>query len=123
MHSGFSALRGACPMNIEARLPGIGALVMRDKPAVRADLERIVGMRSGLLKAHGGPLLFGEFSVADAYFAPVCMRIRTYALPVPPAITAYIERLAALPGVAAWIDDALAEQDFLDFEEPYRLGR
>ena len=123
MHSGFSALRGACPMNIEARLPDIGALVMRDKPAVRADLERIVGMWNGLLKAHGGPLLFGEFSVADAYFAPVCMRIRTYALAVPPAITAYIERLAALPGVAAWIDDALAEQDFLDFEEPYRLGR
>ena len=123
MHSGFSALRGACPMNIEARLPDIGALVMRDKPAVRADLERIVELWSGLLKTHGGPLLFGEFSVADAYFAPVCMRIRTYALPVPPAITAYIERLAALPGVAAWIDDALAEQDFLDFEEPYRLGR
>ena len=123
MHSGFSALRGACPMNIEARLPEIGALVMRDRPAVRADLERIVELWSGLLKTHGGPLLFGEFSVADAYFAPVCMRIRTYALPVPPAITTYIERVVALSGVAAWIADALTENDFLDFEEPYRLGR
>jgi hypothetical protein len=50
------------------------------------------------------------------------MRIRTYALPVPAPVAAYIERLCALPGVKAWIDDALAEKDFLDFEEPYRLG-
>jgi glutathione S-transferase len=61
--------------------------------------------------------------VVDAYYAPVAMRLRTYALPVPPEITAYMERLCALPGVKAWIDEALAEQDFLDFEEPYRLKR
>jgi glutathione S-transferase len=51
------------------------------------------------------------------------MRIRTYALPVPAPVAAYIERLCALPGVKAWIDGALAEKDFLDFEEPYRLAR
>ena len=123
MHSGFSALRSACPMNIEASLAEIGRLVWRDKPAVRADVERIVGMWSGLLQAHGGPLLFGGFSIADAYFAPVCMRLATYQLPVPAPITAYALRVRALPGVAAWISDALAEHDFLDFEEPYRLGR
>ena len=123
MHSGFSALRSACPMNIEAALAEIGRLVWRDTPAVRADVERIVGMWSGLLQAHRGPLLFGGFSIADAYFAPVCMRLATYQLPVPAAITAYALRVRALPGVAAWISDALAEQDFLDFEEPYRLGR
>jgi glutathione S-transferase len=76
-----------------------------------------------LLAAHGGPLLFGGFSIADAYFSPVCMRIRTYALPVPARIAAYIEAVCALPGVAAWIADALAEQDFRDFEEPYRMRR
>ena len=123
MHAGFSALRGACPMNIEASLPDIGALAWRDQTAVRTDVERIVDMWSGLLKAHGGPLLFGDFSIADAYFAPVCMRLATYALPVPAAITAYVGRVKALPGVAAWIADALAERDFLDFEEPYRLSR
>lgn len=123
MHSGFAALRGACPMNIEASLPDIGALVWRDKPAVRADVGRIVEMWGGLLQASGGPLLFGDFSVADAYFAPVCMRLSTYQLPVPAALTAYVSRVRALPGVAAWISDALAEHDFLDFEEPYRLGR
>lgn len=123
MHSGFTGLRSQCPMNIEAHLPDIGALVWRDKPAVRADLERIVTMWGSLLQEHGGPMLFGEFTAADAYFAPVCMRIATYALPVPTEIAAYIERVKALPGVAAWIEGALAEQDFLDFEEPYRLAR
>ena len=123
MHSGFTGLRSNCPMNIEASLPQIGQLVWRDKPAVRADVARIVDMWSALLAEHGGPMLFGNFSVADAYFAPVCMRLKTYALPVPPVIAAYIERFSALPGTKAWIDDALSEKDFLDFEEPYRLAR
>jgi len=76
-----------------------------------------------LLQAHGGPLLFGAFSIADAYFAPVCMRLKTYALPVPDAISAYVDRVCALPGVKAWVDGALAEHDFVIFDEPYRLQR
>ncbi len=123
MHAGFSALRSACPMNVEAALPDVGALIWRDKPAVRADVERLVAMWSGLLDKHGGPMLFGTFTVADAYFAPVCMRLATYALPLPPRIADYVARVRALPGVQAWITGALAEQDFLDFEEPYRLRR
>lgn len=123
MHSGFGALRSACGMNIEAALAEAGKVIWRDKPAVRTDVARIVEMWSELLAQHGGPMLFGEFSIADAYFAPVCMRLRTFALPVPEAITAYVQRVAALPGVKAWIDEALAEKDFLDFEEPYRIGR
>jgi glutathione S-transferase len=122
MHAGFAALRGACPMNIEAKLPHIGKLIMRDKPSARADLTRITTMWSGLLRLRGGPMLFGEFSVADAYFAPMAMRIRTYALPVPEDVAEYINRLRALPGVKAWIKGALAEKDFLDFEEPYRAS-
>jgi len=123
MHSGFSALRSHCPQNIEASLPEAGALIWRDQPAVRADVARLVAMWSELLQVYGGPLLFGDFSIADAYFAPVCMRLKTYGLPVPPAIAAYMERVAALPGVAAWITDAKAEADFRAFEEPYRLQR
>jgi glutathione S-transferase len=125
MHSGFSALRQHCPMNIEARLPDIGRLKLRDIPAVRTDHARIVQMWGELLaehaERHADGMLFGAFSIADAYYAPVAMRFRTYALPVTPAVGAYIERLCALPGVKAWIDEALAERDFLDFEEPYRL--
>lgn len=123
MHAGFSALRSHCPQNIEASLPEVGALIWRDQPAVRADVERLVAMWGELLTQHGGPLLFGSFTVVDAYFAPVCMRLKTYGLPVPPAIAAYVERVAALPGVAAWVHDALAEADFCAFEEPYRLKR
>ena len=123
MHSGFTALRGACPMNIEAHLPDTGALIWRDQSAVRADVQRLVDMWSGLLAQYGGPMLLGEFSIADAYFTPVCMRLHTYALPVPAPIKAYVDRVRELPGVKAWIDEALAEKDFLDFEEPYRLRR
>ena len=121
MHSGFTNLRAACPMNIEASLPETGQLVWRDKAGVRADVARLVEMWSELLTEHQGPMLFGAFSIADAYFAPVCMRLKNYGLPVPAHIGAYVDRVRALPGVQAWIDGALAEKDFLDFEEPYRL--
>ena len=120
MHSGFMGIRSACPMNIDAYLPEIGALAMRDKEALRNDLKRIDSMFSSLLKQHKGPMLFGEFSIPDAYFSPVVMRIKTYALPVSAETQAYIDRLCAMPGVKAWIDDALAEKDFIDFEEPFR---
>lgn len=121
MHSGFTGLRGACPMNIEARLPETGALLWRDNAAVRADVARLVSLWTQLLDAHGGPMLFGGFTVADAFFAPVCTRLVTYALPLPPHIQAYVDRVMALPGVQDWVQGALAENDFLDFEEPYRL--
>lgn len=123
MHSGFGALRSHFPMNIEAKLPEIGAKVMAEQPGVRADLARLVAMWSELLNEHGGPLLFGEFGIADAFYAPVVMRLTTYAPPLPDDIRAYMARVQALPGVAAWVADALAEKDFLDFEEPYRTRR
>jgi glutathione S-transferase len=123
MHSGFGALRSACPMNIEADLSHIGAIVWRDQAAVRSDVQRIVTMWMELLEQHGGPMLFGRFSVADAYFAPVCMRLKSYGLPVPEPITAYVERVCALPGVKAWMDEARAEQDFVVADEPYRVTR
>ncbi|QIM54198.1 glutathione S-transferase family protein [Hydrogenophaga crocea] len=122
MHSGFSALRNHCPMNIEASLPEVGALLWRDQAGLRADVARLVAMWTELLAAQpAGSLLFGDFGIADAFYAPVCTRIRTYALPVPPEVQAYVDRVLALPGVQAWVGDALAEKDFIDFDEPYRL--
>ncbi len=120
MHSGFGALRSHCPMNIEAALPEVGAKIWAEQEAVRANVARLIDMWGTLLQSHGGPMLFGSFCMADAFFAPVCMRLHTYALPLPPVISAYVERVRALPAVQAWITDALAEQDFRDFEEPYR---
>ena len=123
MHSGFGALRAACPMNIEADLAAAGQLIWRDNAGVRQDVARIIAMWTELLASSQGPMLFGDFGIADAYFAPVAMRLKTYALPVPAHISAYMDRLCALPGVKTWIDAALAENDFRDFEEPYRLKR
>jgi glutathione S-transferase len=121
MHSGFTALRSHCAMNIEAELSEVGARLLAEQPAVRADLDRLCGMWSTALGDSGGPWLFGaDFSIADAYFAPVVMRMRSYALPLPADVQAYVDRVAARPSVAAWIAAALAERDFLDFEEPYR---
>lgn len=121
MHGGFAGLRSQCPMSIEAHLPERGALIWRDHAGVRADVQRLVQMWTELLEKHGGPMLFGAFTLADAYYAPVVMRLHTYALPVPAPVAAYMARVQALPGVTAWVQAALAEKDFLDFEEPYRL--
>jgi glutathione S-transferase len=123
MHSGFRELRGHCPMNIEAALPDIGERIWAEQPGVRKDVARIEAAWADALAAHGGPFLFGAFSAADAMFAPVCMRFITYALPLGEPARAYVQRVAATPAVLAWVADARAEQDFLDFEEPYRSGR
>ena len=120
MHAGFGALREHCPMNLEATLPEIGSRVLAEHAGVRDDLERIVHMWTDALAASGGPLLFGSFSIADAYFAPVATRIRTYGLPVPATAAAYVERLFALQAVQAWVRGALAEHDFVPVDEPYR---
>ncbi|MGE8320231.1 MAG: glutathione S-transferase family protein [Comamonas sp.] len=123
MHSGFTALRSACGMNIEADLAQVGRVVWRDNAGVRKNVERLAAMWSALLARHGGPMLFGQFSVADAYYAPICMRLKTYGLPVPAEIAAYVERVQQLPAVREWVQAALAEHDFVPVDEPYRAER
>jgi len=114
-------------MNIEANLPEIGQLVWRDQADVQADVARLSAMWGELLAAQAPladgsqPFLFGEFCAADAYFAPICMRIHTYQLPLPAELLAYVQRVRDYPAVQAWTQEAKQEQDFLDFEEPYRL--
>jgi glutathione S-transferase len=120
MHSGFTALRNHCPMNIEAVLPEVGARLMKEEPAVAQDLARIQQMWQRQLAEHGGPFLFGAFSIADAYFAPVCMRLKTYGLPVSAGAGAYAEHIGALPSMRRWVAEARAENDFLADDEPYR---
>src|SRR5882672_2300583 len=99
MHSGFSALRNHCPMNVEASLPEVGKRLIADQPDMVRDLKRITQMWERQFDEHGGPFLFGAFSIADAYFAPVCSRIGTYALPVPSRVGAYVDRVHALPAM------------------------
>ena len=88
--------------------------------SARADLARIVQLWTALLGAHGGPFLFGKYCIADAYFAPVVKRIVGYALPVPPVVAAYVAQVEASAAVIAWTKDAVAERDFIPFDEPYR---
>ena len=109
-------------MNIEAALPEVGARVLAAEAAVQRDLARIDSLWSEQLAASGGPFLFGEFGAVDAYYAPVVARARSYALPLSAAARAYVERVWASPGVSAWVADALAERDFLDFERALPTG-
>ena len=120
MHSGFADLRNTFGMNIEASMPEIGDRMLREKPGAARDLKRIDAMWSEALQETGGPFLFGSFSIADAYFAPVCTRIRTFALPVGTASQSYGHRILDLPAFREWETAALAEHDFLLEDEPYR---
>jgi glutathione S-transferase len=122
MHAGFAALRTHCPMNIELTLPEVGARLLREQPEVAADLARIDAMWAEAVRASGGPMLFGDFGIADAFYAPVVMRVHGFALPLSAESAAYAARVAALPAVREWIDGALAEHDFIAEDEPYRAA-
>ena len=121
MHSGFGALRHHCIMNIEADLPEIGAKLLKEEPDLTDDLAKLEALLGPYLKEDG--YLFGAFSAADAFYAPVMSRLKTYDLPLSPALLAYRNRVLETPAMQAWIADALAEKDFLPFEEPYRQSR
>lgn len=123
MHSGFGGLRTHFPMNIEAKLPGVGPRVLLEQPGAVADLTRIDQLWSNALAASGGPFLFGAFGIVDAFYAPVCARVLSYGLPLSAAAQGYVERVWALPAVQAWVQDALLEADFLPEDEPYRTQR
>jgi glutathione S-transferase len=115
MHSGFTGVRSAMWMNIRANFPGKGRT-----PAAQADIGRICEIWEACL-ARSGPhqFLFGEFSIADAYFAPVVMRFRTYHVALAPALQAYVERVVAHPAVAQWMVEALAESDRIEKYDVY----
>jgi glutathione S-transferase len=116
MHSGFQALRGKMPMNIRASYPGKGLT----KESQR-DIERVVALWSECREkfGSGGPLLFGKFSIADAFFAPVVMRFRTYAVEVPRAAQEYCAAVESLAAVREWMEAGRKEKDFVAADEPY----
>ncbi len=124
MHSGFGDLRRLAPMNIDADLREVGRRLLATEPALQADLDQLQTLWEPALQAHGGPLLFGRFSAADAFFAPVAMRLTRYGLPLRSArCTAYVQALCELPAVRDWVAGALLEQDFVPEDEPYRQHR
>ena len=107
MHSGFSGLRSAMSMNIRASFPGRGRTA-----EAQGDIGRICEIWEECLARFGHhQFLFGPFSIADAFFAPVVMRFRTYGVSLAPALQAYCERMEAHPAVARWMREALAETE------------
>jgi glutathione S-transferase len=106
MHSGFAALRTHMPMNCRASFPGRGRT-----PEVEADIARIVSIWSDCLARHAndGPFLFGAFSIADAMYAPVVWRLRTYAVELPPQAQDWAQRMVSLAPMQEWLQAARAE--------------
>lgn len=104
MHAGFTALRGACPMNFR-REPA--PLAVSD--AVKANVRRIETLWRDALEASGGPFLFGSFTAADAMYAPVVNRFEIYKLVDNPVTLAYMKAMKGLPAFQRWRDGALAE--------------
>jgi glutathione S-transferase len=112
MHAGFSALRNHAPMNLRSSHPG---KVSAD--SVAHDLHRLESLLGGLLENSSGPYLFGAFSAADAMYAPIATRIRTYALPVSDTLAAYVEAIYGLPAFQDWLAQALKEPWVVDDDE------
>ncbi|RDJ27143.1 glutathione S-transferase family protein [Bosea caraganae] len=116
MHASFQALRGACPMNLGKRY------ATRDRGAdVTANVTRISAIwgeaRRRFGEAAGGPFLYGEFSAADAMFAPVVARLDTYAIPVDGVSAAYMRAVLGLPAYRQWLDAALKESWIVEHDE------
>ena len=112
MHSGFTALRRELPMNI--RLDRIGHAW---SPEAQADIDRVLDLWSGLRARHGGegPFLFGRFSIADAMYAPVVLRLRSYRVAVPEESTAsYMRSVLDLPPMQEWIAAAVSEAERIE---------
>lgn len=120
MHAGFGALRSECPMNLFRAYVGF-----RPGDAVLADLSRIEALwrAARSMSPEPGPWLFGSYTLADAFFAPVAARIATYDLPVGPEAEAYVAAHLACPQFLDWRAEALADafvQDRYDLDLPER---
>jgi glutathione S-transferase len=115
MHSSFRGLRASMSMNCRRSLPGLGRSV-----EVAADIERIQRIWAECRARHGagGSFLFGAFTIADAMYAPVVLRFRTYAVQLSPVSRAYADAILALPPMQQWLADAVAETEVLPQFEP-----
>lgn len=110
MHQGFANLRSAMPMNLRAHYPGFKVFI-----GAQADIDRILSIWSGCLRAYGGPFLFGAApTLADAMFAPVCTRFATYDVKLPADCAAYSALILGMPAMVKWKEAALLEHDEIE---------
>jgi glutathione S-transferase len=115
MHSGFRDLRSNMAMNVRRQLPGRGRT-----PETLRDVSRVKALWNDCRARFGsqGPFLFGAFSIADAMYAPVASRFKTYAVELDPACQAYVDAIHALPAMQRWISEAGAETEVIAQYEP-----
>jgi len=109
MHAGFAKLRTAMPMNLKLRLKGKPAT-----PEVQRDIDRVIEIwqeARSRFATGDGPWLFGDFSVADAMFAPIVCRFNVYNVPLPPLAAAFRDAMLAHPALQEWHAAALAEAE------------
>ena len=106
MHSGFANLRAALPMNLKARHPGFKVWA-----GAQSDIDRITTIWREQLAASAGPFLFGELTMADAMYAPVCTRFYTYDVALDRTCAAYRDRVLGLPFMGEWAAAAVQEPD------------
>jgi glutathione S-transferase len=110
MHSGFSNLRSALPMNIKAHYPGF-----KSWAGARADIDRVTAIWRECIGEHKGPFLFGaKPGAADAMYAPVCTRFLTYDVALDPVSARYCQSITALPLMQEWVEAAKVEPDELE---------
>jgi glutathione S-transferase len=110
MHSGFSNLRSALPMNLKARYPGFKVWA-----GAQADIDRIVTIWRDCLAKSKGPYLFGKTpGMADAMFAPVCTRFLTYDVKLDADCAAFCQTIMAMPFMQEWIEAARAEPEEME---------
>jgi glutathione S-transferase len=110
MHQGFVNLRSALPMNIKGHYPDF-----RVWQGAQTDIDRILSIWRGCLRAYGGPYLFGTPSLADAMYAPVCSRFKTYDVKLDDQTAAYRDRILATSFMQEW--SALAMEEPEEMEE------
>lgn len=118
MHSGFTDLRSLCGMNIRANLAEVGAKLWQEHSGLRQDVARIEYIWSARPAVDG--FLCGEFSIADAFYAPVVTRFMSYALPVSAESQQYMQRVMQHPAMQAWVQAALQEPMWVNYLEPYQ---
>ena len=125
MHSGFQAIRTYLPMNIEAEFPQVGQIILRDHLEVKKEIMFLDDLLSSLLtsKNPDGDYLFGDFSIADGFYAPLCLRLKNYHIATSSSVSNYIDIICNTKGIKDWINEALQERSFVAMDEPYRLQR
>lgn len=111
MHSGFFALRNELPMNCRAN-----RRVELSDEAVR-DIQRIDAMWSEQMAIHDGRWLFGDWSIADAMYAPVALRFKTYGIQLSERAAQYQQTVLSSPAIQTWLEQAALEQDIVEEDE------